>query len=462
MPAPKTNVALLWVFSALAAVIALAWAARQFTPPRSDPNVPARALTQPTRDDYEYTIFMKRGGWAVGLRPYVDVFSEYPPLATFGFAMPFLWITKPAGGPARASAEVQSAAPHSSLALAYADVFAAWMAMSWFGVAAMTALLAKSLNLQPARALLLLGPASLYCALQRFDPLPVAAAVGSLLAFVKNYHKTGFALLAAGVMLKIYPIVAFFVALGYVWRRGGLKVALAGVAVFAAAIAICEIPIFSIGASDPSWSAKHRPAEFAGMKFTNTPIDSGLAAVAVPFAYQGERDTNAGSLPERLFRGWFHVGDYNDLLFGIKILRILQFAAVLPAFFVGWFRPKPRVLVAATAALTVAFVLFHNIYSPQFQLWIAPLAVVAAGGRLGIAAAAGAFALDVVTYIQFPLLAPLAKFDPAQRKNVYPDSFWTIVDLRLLLTAALLTILVILALRAKTENDDGPPPRAEY
>lgn len=446
---------LVWI----AAVLGLALAVRAWTPSRVDPKAPARAVTQPTRDDYEYTIFMKRGAWAVGLRPYLDVFSEYPPLATWAFGLPFFVMKPPAENPRAALAAVDSAAPHSDLARSYADLWALFMAVAWFGVAACTAMIAKNLQISTGRTFLLLGPACLFCALQRFDPLPALAVSGALCAFVSSRPSAGFAMLGVGVMLKIYPIVLFFLALGYVWRRHGWRAAVVGTLAFGAICVFCELPVFWSGVLDPSWTAKHRPARFAGIELTATPFHSGLAAVDVPFAYQGERDTNAGSLPERLFRGWIGVKDYADLLAGIQWLRILQFVAVVPAFFVGWLRPQPRVLVAASGALVTAFVLFHNIYSPQFHLWIAPLAIVAAGGRLGIAAAVCSLAVDVVTYLQFPILAPQAFFDPVQKKNIYPAAFWPMVDLRLLLTATLLVILTILALR-RNINDAGATPRA--
>ncbi|MBI3818284.1 MAG: hypothetical protein HY286_06295 [Planctomycetes bacterium] len=434
----------------LAAGIALAFGARKLTPPKPDPRAPVKSLTQPTRDDYEYTIFMKRGAWAVGLRPYLDVFSEYPPLATWSFGIPFFIIKNPEGPPAAALEKVNTASMHSELALAYADVWCVLMCLAWFATAALTALLAESLNLSPGRALLMLGPASLFCALQRFDPLPSLAMTAALYAFVKDRSNAGFALLGAGVMLKIYPLVAFFLALGFVWKSRGARAAISGTLVFVAILILCEAPVFISGWNDPAWMAKHRPASFLGMELTKTPLGSAIAAVDVPFAYQGERDTNAGSFPERLFHAWFNVGTHDNLLFGIKILHILQFAAVIPAFLLGWLRPRAKVLVAATAAMVTAFVLFHNIYSPQFQLWIVPLAAVAAGGRLGLAVCACAFAIDVATYLQFPILAPQAHFDPATQRNIYPAAFLPMVDLRLALTAALLALLSFAALRRPT------------
>src|SRR5262245_17286495 len=76
------------VLAVAGGVILLAWCARALVPP-----LPADVRHEPRalRDDYEHTIYLKRGAWApTGLRPYLDVFSEYPPLATWTFALPYL------------------------------------------------------------------------------------------------------------------------------------------------------------------------------------------------------------------------------------------------------------------------------------------------------------------------------------------------------------------------------------
>ena len=440
---------------AAAAVIAVASLVRFATPPWRDPANPARTQAGPVRDDYEYTIYLKRGAWApTGLRPYVDVFSEYPPVATWIFGIPF-FLVKPEHAPARAMlGALDTAAPTSPVALAYGNAWAVLMAIAWFSVAAVTAQLARALELSPTRALLCLGPASLYCALQRFDPLPALAASSALLAILSGRFRWGFVFLALGAMLKIYPAVLAPLAFGYVAKRAGWREAFAAAAVFVGVLVLAHIPPFLSGWNDPAWSAPWRPQHFAGVDLAvtpPTPARSGLAAVGVPFVFQGERDTNPGSLAERLFRGWLAL-PYDQLLAGVKVFRIVQLAPALLAFFLGWYRPQPKTLLAASAVLVTSFVLFHNIYSPQFQCWIVPLAAVAGGGLVGVFACALALSADLVTYLQFPIFGAQRIFDPKTQQNVYPAGFQTMVDLRLLLTTALLGTLLWLALRGARES----------
>ncbi|MFN0206322.1 MAG: hypothetical protein ACKVS6_08400 [Planctomycetota bacterium] len=449
------------VLAIIALVLACAAIVRSATPSRPDPQAPSRSLIQPFRDDYEYSIFKKRGAWAgARMRPYLDVFSEYPPLATWAVGVPYFFITLEKNGiaapePRAALNAINISETHSPISLAYGDVFAAWMALAWFATAWATAALARSLQLSPWRALLLIAPAALYCAIQRYDPLPVFTLSAALLAFVHSKSKTGFLLLAAGTMLKIYPAAVFFLALGFVAKREGFKSAFAGALLFALAIAAMEAVPFIQGVLDPAWTAEWRPEKFAGLVLDRSPVSSGIAAVAVPFSYQDARDTNAGSLAERVFGAW-RASDYNSLLAGVKTFRILQILPVIPAFFVGYFRPRPRTLVAASGVLVTTFVLFLNIYSPQFELWIVPLAAVAGGGVLGVTAFALAAASNVVTYVQFPMLAPHARFDAALQRNVYPLGFETAVDLRLALTILLILTLAILTFRNTPDDPDSP------
>jgi hypothetical protein len=418
--------------------IVLGWLARTLTTPYRDPNNPAHTVPRATRDDYEMSIYWKRGAWEpTGLRPYLDVFSEYPPLATWMFGLPFAAIDLEPAPPKTMLQNINAASPNDPATLRYGNIWAAAMVFVWFGVAGITAVLARALGSRPWVCWLCLGPAALYCAIQRFDPLPALAVSCALLCFVRGRGILGFVLLACGAMIKIYPAVLAPLAFGYVWRTAGLRSALFGAGAFAGVIGLAELPPLLAGFRDPSWDGKPRGS-----------LEGGLAAVKVPFSYQGERDTNPGSLAERFFRGWLGVS-YESLLQGLKAFRVLQFAPALFAVAIGWFRPRPAALCAASAALVTTFVLFHNIYSPQFQCWIVPLAALAAGGRAGLVVLGLAFAADVVTYVQFPILSSQARFDPATQRNVFPALFTTIIDLRIVLTAALCGLLWWQALAAK-------------
>jgi len=440
-----------------AGILALALGVRAATEPSKPGDAGAIQRLWLLRDDYEPSIFLKRGAWAgAGLRPYLDVFSEYPPLATWSFGLPYLLVAPKAAAPAAALAEIDQTKTWEPLNTSYSTIWSVLMAGCWLGTAALTAALGRALGLAPARALALLAPAALYCALQRFDPLPAVLVSGATLALVRDRFALGGALLGAGAMVKIFPALLVPAAAAYALRRGGVRPMLALGVAFGAVVAACELPVFLQGASDPTWDAKWRPSGY--------PKDaqgSGRAALAVPFAYQESRDTNPGSLADRWLRVWSPVS-YDALLAWLGRFRLLQAAAAV-AFAAPVLRaPAPRNLVAAFAAVVTAFVLLHNIYSPQFVCWIVPLAVVAGGGRLGAVALATALAIDVATYLQFPLLAKQAAWDAAAQRLRYPAAFGPVIDLRLALTGVLLVLLAVLAFRRSNvaKSDPVAPPSA--
>lgn len=431
------------ILGVVAAVIALAWCVRFWTPAVSDPALAAKSPPGPTRDDHETSIFWKRGAWQpTGLRPYLDVFSEYPPLATWAFGIPYLFVDTGTAPPKELLKTLDATAPSHPSMRRFGDYWSFFMAAAWLGIAALTFQLSRERGICSYWTWICLGPAALYLALQRFDALPALALTGALLALTRGFPISGFVLLGCGIMVKIYPVVAVPAAFAYVWRSQGPKRACFALTALVLTCVLCELPVFVDGCMDPAWSAPWRPGlEHAA---NASPVEGGLAAVKAPFVYQGGRDTNPASLAERLFQGWLGVS-YDRLLAGIKVFRVIQFAPALVAMGLLYWRPHPQRLLSATAALVATFVLFHNIYSPQFHLWLVPLVAVAGAGMPGAAAALLLVFIDVVTYAQFPILSTQAVFDPATQRNVYPSGFYTVVDMRLILTAGLTGVLWYMA-----------------
>jgi hypothetical protein len=76
-------------------------------------------------------------------------------------------------------------------------------------------------------------------------------------------------------------------------------------------------------------------------------------------------------------------------------------AAGLAILWLAWRRPTVDALVLASLAVTLAFVTFSKVLSPQYVVWLLPLAAVAygRGARLGPALVALA---SLVTQLWFP------------------------------------------------------------
>jgi hypothetical protein len=303
------------------------------------------------RDDWDRVVYLERGVFIRdGGRPYVDVPSEYPQLATYLFGLPWTLASTPGQ---------------------YLAIFTGLMAAALGGLAFVVAGLCRRLGVSPARCLLLLLPASLYFTLNRFDVVPALVCTGALWCLLRGNSGWAFALLAVAVLTKAYPVLYLPLFAAVVHRTGGWPAVIKGGAAFAAVIIGCSVQL-------AMWS--------------------GIPAVFAPYAYQLGRPDNTESL-YHLLRS---VVPAIETRGGQLLLVGLQ---LLPAFAVLLVRPaSPRQIVRWMAAITLAFVLFARFQSPQWLLWIAPLALVGAVRTLDLALV---IAIDLLSYLYFPVIYDL-------------------------------------------------------
>jgi hypothetical protein len=92
-------------------------------------------------------------------------------------------------------------------------------------------------------------------------------------------------------------------------------------------------------------------------------------------------------------------GGAADVVQALSTVALL--AAGLAILWLAWRRPTVDALVLASLAVTLAFVAFSKVLSPQYVVWLLPLAAVAygRGARLGPALVALA---SLVTQLWFP------------------------------------------------------------
>ena len=299
------------------------------------------------RDDFDRGNFADRGLFLLeGRRPYVDRYSEYPQLATYLFAFPYLFVSTFEG---------------------HKVFFTFLMAGALGGLAAALTPLCFRLGVSPWRVLLLLLPGTLYFSLNRFDAVPTALAMAALGLLLAGRLALAHGVLAAAFLTKAYPLLYVPLFARVAWDTAGGRGLLRAWAAFAGTLGVCTAQI----AAWVGFTPLLQPYLFFGNRLDNTQSLFHVVAQALPAA---------GDAPAR--------GAFRMLQAGPGLLAVL--VRRLPAHDV----------VRWMAVMTIAFVVFTRFLSPQWVVWITPPALLAARDRteLGLVAVQ-----DVLTYLYFPL-----------------------------------------------------------
>ena len=301
-----------------------------------------------------------------GQLPYVDFGFEYPPLA----AIP-IWL---AGVPGLGAAT-------------YEVSFGALMAACLVVAQQLAARLAGRGTRERVAWLLVATPVVVGAAVRtHFDALPVALALGGLLALSRDRHGLGFALLGVGTMTKLFPGLLAVVALAWLAGRGEWRAVLRGGAIFAAVVVAISLPLSGAGYVDSFAFHLDRPVQ----------IESSAASVL--FALGGSQVTGTNLRPDR-FKSNGLDGGHAD-----TVERVFAFLLVLALWSVVWLasrRPGTRHMVLCGFAALLAFVTLGKVFSPQYVIWLAPFAALAWVWRLRAVALLTVAAI-VLTHVEFP------------------------------------------------------------
>lgn len=306
-----------------------------------------------------------------GRIPYRDFFVEYPPGALIAFVLPSL-------GPAE----------H------YTTIFQVLMAA--LGIVAIASL-ALVLSLTTAsRARLYGGVAFAALAplvmgrtvLDRFDLWPTALLLVSLAAIGVGSVRLAFGTLSLGTCAKIFPVVMLP---PFVWwtrrhRPADMRRSLASFAIVAAVVLL---PFLLLGPGGVRFSTKVatiRPAQVESL--------GGSAAFVLD---------RAGWLDVHTSNEW---GSQNVYGHGVKLIGLFTLVLLVLGLAACWtaFARSERDLehLGATAFATVAaFVAFGKVLSPQYLIWLIPLAPLARG-RYQLPACATLVAALACTRYWFP------------------------------------------------------------
>jgi uncharacterized membrane protein len=285
-----------------------------------------------------------RTSWVSGAGPARQVqYVEYPVLTGL-----LMW----AGARAAQGLAGGSAFANLPAVVIYFDLIAIVLAASWlFVVGAVSALLGRARRYALAVALSPLVIAQLFT---NFDAVAVALATGGLLAWSRRRPVLAGVLLGLGGAAKLYPLFFLIPLLVLCLRAGRLRAGSAALAGAAASWAIVNAPIAL--AYPSGWSYFWR---FSVMR------NAGLESIYSMFPYLTglglDRHLPAYGTPVGL-------NDLSGSLFVLACLAICGVALSAPR--------RPR-LAPLCLLVVAAFLLTNKVYSPQYSLWLVPLAALA-------------------------------------------------------------------------------------
>jgi hypothetical protein len=273
-------------------------------------------------------------GLVKGTVPYLEHAVEYP--VGIGMTMQVVaYLVQGAGGP-------------QSRATAFYYLTAALLAVCLAVTVFATARLAGTERRHDA-LLVALSPAVVFSAFTNWDLLAVALAMVGLVAWAAGRPLLAGALIGAATATKFYPLFFFGPLLLLCWRAGRLRqftVALAG---GVASWLVMNLPF--IIAAPSNWARFYVFSRIRGASYGT-----------VWLFFQQVRIPVAGTL---------RVGTQNLMsggLFAACCIGVAVLAMAAPR------RPRlPQLLFLVVAA----FLLTGKVWSPQYVLWLAPLAVLA-------------------------------------------------------------------------------------
>jgi hypothetical protein len=357
-----------------------------------------------------------------GAVPYRDFFMEYPPGALAVFLPPRVF---GAGD-------------------AYIDAFKALMAVLGAATLVLVVLLlvrlgAARAHVIAATALLALSPLALGpISLNTYDGFPALLTVVALAALAWGWDLAALGVLGLAFAAKVYPAVVVPAALVFVWRARGARRAAVALGTFAAVAAAVIAPFLAVAPHGLAESLRAQAGralqlESLGGQLLVAADHVGIYSATVVHRTQHAISYDlAGGLPDALATA-------------SSVLQALAVVAVTVLYARG--RADARRLGLAFVAAVAGFVAFSRFVSPQYLVWIVPLAVLEF--RRGVwALLAAALVLAQLWFFHYPGLSELS------------DRNWLV-----LVRDLLLVIVFALLLRdaAKDEDpvlfEDEPPLR---
>ncbi|MGH9176608.1 MAG: glycosyltransferase 87 family protein, partial [Vicinamibacterales bacterium] len=225
----------------------------------------------------------------------------------------------------------------------------------------------------------------------RFDLVPAVLMAGALACWLRRREGFGWALLAAGVATKLFPVVlAPLFAIDLLARRGWLA-ALRGGLIFLGWCVVGFLPGLLAspdGLREALTYHSERGTQIEGAWANSLLILNHLTGLQVG--------------TDNVFGAFEAISSWTDELKVISVLaQVVALGVVYLTF--AWLAGQARsetewarsLLLASLLALA-AFIIFGKVFSPQYLIWLMPLAVVVPGrhGRWALVLFLGTLALS--------------------------------------------------------------------
>lgn len=223
-------------------------------------------------------------------------------------------------------------------------------------------------------------------AVGRFDTLPAACVIIALILAQRDRLRWAYVALAAGTLLKLYPVALIPLFLIVSWRARDREPFWRGPALYTALVGLGEGLAALIARSD----------------------------VMAPFTFMSARCTQVESFPATLGFIWAHLtGEvvtfpyaFNSTCEQTASIASAQMVALILALIViavtlALFWSRRLTLGTAALLIVAALILGSKVFSPQYLLWLSPLVALEFG--LDGAAVLGWGTVCLVTTICFPL-----------------------------------------------------------
>lgn len=226
-----------------------------------------------------------------------------------------------------------------------------------------------------------------------FDLFPTALTLVGLALIVtrrprRGAVEAGLVLLALATMTKLWPAAVAAVAVVWLLGRGETRLAVRGTVAFALVVLATGVPFAALGGFPDTMIRFHldRPVQIESTPATVLEIVGGSSVTGDPIRHDAFKSNGLD-------------GGAADVVQALSTLALT--AASLAILWLTHRRPTVDALVLAALAITLAFVAFGKVLSPQYVAWLLPLAALAygRGATLGPALVAAA---SLTTQLWFP------------------------------------------------------------